>query len=147
MLKIGEEQAKQGWPENQARDQLAHHGRLAKAQHGFAEQTTDHHQHNDLTNENCFGCALAALGGPGRPSRQNGQSAGDSLHDRSDAPGKAGRMSQASSGTFACTAPGRPTTATCRPSLDCESQVPDNWKGFQMFRQQMQLQTICNWLY
>src|SRR5262245_5241655 len=40
-----------------------------------------------------------------------------------------------------------PTTAACRPSLDCESQVPDNWKGFQMFRQQMQLQTICNWLY
>jgi hypothetical protein len=71
MLKIGHEQAKQGWPEDQTRDQLAHHGRLAKSQHRFAEQTTDHHQHDDLANENCFGCALAALGGPGRPSGQN----------------------------------------------------------------------------
>jgi hypothetical protein len=75
VLKIGEEQAKQRWSEDQARDQLSHHGRLAKSQHGFAEQTTDHHQHDDLANENCFGCALAALGGPSRPSRQNGQGA------------------------------------------------------------------------
>jgi hypothetical protein len=58
----------------------------------------------------------------------------DNLHDGSEAPGKAGRMPQAS-----------PRSAN-RP-LDCEAEATDNSKGFQMFRQQMQLQTICNWLY
>jgi hypothetical protein len=71
----------------------------------------------------------------------------DNLHDRSEAPGKAGRMPQTSSGQLLAPRWDDQVTAICRPSLDCEAEAPDNLKGFQMFPQQMQLQTICNWLY
>ena len=130
---------------------LAHHGRLTKAQHRFAEQTTDHHQHDDLANENCFGCALAALGGPGRTSRQNGQGpepnpVAGNLHDRSDAPGKAGRMPQGQLGTVACVGTAKPPRFADRPQIASRKSLTTR-REFQRFRRQMQLQTICNKLY
>ena len=67
VLSLRKQQAKKRWPEQQPCDQLAHHGGLAQPQHGLAEQPADHHQDDNLGNENCFGCTLAAFGGPGRP--------------------------------------------------------------------------------
>jgi hypothetical protein len=55
-------------------------------------------------------------------------------------------MPQASSGQLLAPRWDDQVTAISRSSL-CEAEAPDNSKGFQMFRQQMQLQTICNWLY
>ena len=76
VLHVGKQRAEEGRAEQEAGDQLAHHGGLAQPQHGFAQQPADQHQHDDLGDEDCVGCALAAaFGGPSRPCRQQAGSA------------------------------------------------------------------------
>ena len=71
MLKVGQQEAEDGRAEQQPGDQLSHHGRLAHAQHGFAEQPADDHQRQNLPDENCFGRTLVAFpGGKGRARHQ-----------------------------------------------------------------------------
>ena len=58
VLEIREEGAQHRGAEHQAGDQLAHHRRLAEAQHGLAEQAADQHQHDELGDEHELGGAL-----------------------------------------------------------------------------------------
>ena len=58
MLRIGQQRAKKRRAEQQAGDQLAHNGRLAQPHHGFAEQSADQHEHDDLGDEDRVGGPL-----------------------------------------------------------------------------------------
>ena len=67
----GSKQTEQRGPEQQAGDQLAHHRRLADAQHGFAEQAADDHQRQDVGDEQRLGGPfMRLLGAKGRRCRQ-----------------------------------------------------------------------------
>ena len=59
---VGPEQAEHRRPEQEAGEQLAHHGRLADALHGLAEQPPRHHQHHQLGDEDRLRGALVAFG-------------------------------------------------------------------------------------
>ena len=75
VLQVRKKKAKKGWAKQQSGNQLTHHGRLAQPQHRFAQQSADHHEHDDLCNEDRVGRTLAAFGRPHRRSRKNGQGA------------------------------------------------------------------------
>ena len=74
LLKIGQYEPKQRRAEQQPGDQLPHDGRLAHAQHGFAEQPADDHQRQNLRDENDLrGAFMGLLGSEGGPCRQRKQ--------------------------------------------------------------------------
>lgn len=75
VLQVRKKKAKKGWAEQQSGNQLTHDGRLAQPQHRFAQQSADHHERDDLCNEDRVGRTLAAFGRPHRRSRKNEQGA------------------------------------------------------------------------
>ena len=70
MLPFGPQHAEHRGAEQNAGEQLPHHGRLADALHRFAEQAPGRHQHHQLDDEKRLRGALVALGREGAPCEQ-----------------------------------------------------------------------------
>ncbi len=75
VLQVRKKKSKKGWAEQQSGNQLTHDCRLAQPQHRFAQQSADHHERDDLCDEDRIGRTIAAFGRPCRLSRKNGQGA------------------------------------------------------------------------
>ena len=91
VLRLGPERAEHGGTEQETRDQLPHHGRLADPQHALAKQPADHDQKDDLADQHAFGGAGLALRAPGgrsdqkrreKPNRNRGRETLRSRHCR-----------------------------------------------------------------